>query len=90
MNRRRRPRSSTYEHAQKQHNKGRKIQFLHATSSFYRFFCCPSVFPSPSTTNFAFLYKIESQLSEKITACRKPEATACRKPEATAWLLRVG
>jgi len=46
-------------------------------SSFYRFFCCPSYFPSPFATNFAFCTTFSvGWLSENITACTKAEGTA--------------
>jgi len=59
-----------------------ELHRAYEASSFYRFLRCPSGFLSPSIINFAFLYKIQSRLSEKITAYRKAEGTA--------WLLRVG
>jgi len=74
MNRPRRPPSSTYEQAPEQQNKGRQIKFLHKTSSLYRFFRCPSAFPSPFATNFAFLYNIQSRFSQNIIACKKVKA----------------
>ena len=46
-------------------------------SSFYRFFHCPSSFPSPSANNFAFCTTFRvGWLSENITACTKAEGTA--------------